>query len=293
MPRLSKICITLGLSISLPSYAANYVYDDLNRLTQVIYASGETIQYTYDPGGNLISVITEEAAHTTCLLYAVHDENRQDSQFFTVNPEQGFAVQLLGPLQFNQDIEALDIHPLTNQLFATAGDDGEQPGYLYQVNTETGALQLIGPTGFKEINGLSFKPDGSLWGWAEGEGLIKIDIQNGSATLTLAYEGPIEDITWDNSGTLLYGVKNSQLIAYDGQSVTPLDCTLPGGEIEALEILPDGQLLFGVHNDQTLSIHALEVDSCELIGVTIDTRVESIKLNDVEGIAWPVAACTQ
>jgi hypothetical protein len=93
-------------------------------------------------------------------------------------------------------------------------------------------------------------------------------------------------------GTLLYGVLNSQLIAYEGQSGTTLNCTLPGGEIEALEVLPDGQLLFGIHNDQTLSIHALDVDSCELIGVTIDTQVEGIKLNDIEGIAWPVAACS-
>jgi len=235
--------------------------------------------------------ITTDEQYTECLLYAVHDDNRRDSQFFTVNPQQNFAVSLLGKLHLKQDIESLDIHPTTNQIFAAAGDDGEHPGHLYQVNSQTGELIHIGATSFNEINGLSFHPDGSLWGWAEGDGLIKIDILTGAATLQLAYNGPVEDITWNSS--TLYAVIDSQLLAYDGQVVTELNCTLPGGEIEALEMLPDGKLLFGIHNDKTLSIHALDIDSCELTGVAIDTKVDGIRLNDVEGIAWPIAACSQ
>lgn len=292
MRQFSKLCIAVGLTISLPGYAAQYVYDDLNRLIQVVYSSGKIIYYTYDPTGNIINISTKEE-HTQCLLYAVHDKNRQDSQFFTVNPQQNFNITLLGPLHPHQDIEALDIHPVTNQIFAAAGDDGEYPGHLYQVHAQSGELTHIGATTFSEINGLSFKPDGSLWGWAEGEGLIKIDNQTGLATLEVAYDGPIEDITWDNQGVILYGVLNGQLLAYDGQTTTMLNCTLPGGEIEALEMLPDGQLLFSIHNDKTLSIHALNINSCELTGVTIDTKVADMKLNDVEGIAWPLSACAQ
>ena len=67
----------------------------------------------------------------SCLRYAVHDEGRRDTQFFTVNPAQDFEVKLLGQLHFQKDIEALDINPDTDHIFAAAGDDGTSPGYLY------------------------------------------------------------------------------------------------------------------------------------------------------------------
>ncbi len=233
---------------------------------------------------------------TECLLYAVHDEGRRDTQFFTINPAQGFEVKLLGTLHLKQDIEALDIHPETNQIFAAAGDDGTYPGHLYKVNARTGSLTRIGGTPeFNEINGLSFKSDGTLWGWAEGKGLIQIDTQTGNGSSALSYDGPVEDITWDNQGVILYGVENNQLLAYNSQTgdLSKSGCTLPGGEVEALEMLPDGRLLFGIHDDQSVSIHALDINSCDLIGINISTQVEGIVLNDIEGIAWPVDACSE
>ncbi len=232
---------------------------------------------------------------TACLLYAVHDDKKKDTQFFTVNPATpAFEVKLLGQLHLGKDIEALDIHPDTSQIFAAAGDDGKYPGHLYQVNAITGSLYRLGGTPqFSEINGLSFKPDGSLWGWAETAGLIQMDTQTGQGTLTLAYDGPIEDITWDNQGLMLYGIEQNQLLAYNSQTdqLAEVGCHLPGGEVEALEMLPDGRLLFSSHEDETLSIHALDVTSCELIGVDISTETVGMQLNDVEGIAWPIGAC--
>jgi len=232
---------------------------------------------------------------TACLLYAVHDQGRRDTQFFTINSAQDFEVKLLGTMHYQQDIEALDIHPVTNTLFAAAGDDGTHPGYLYEVNTKTGVPTTVGNgTGFHEINGLSFKPDGSLWGWAEGDGLIEINIQTGQGQLVLPYTGQIEDITWDNEGLILYGVEHNQLLTYNSQTeqLTNLSCHLPGGEVEALEMLPDGRLLFGIHDDKTVSLHALDLETCQLVGTSIKTQVNGIILNDVEGLAWPVQACS-
>jgi YD repeat-containing protein len=228
------LAVAMGLALTTPSNAANYVYDDLNRLIKVIYNSGKQLNYSYDAGGNLLSITTtdlpkfeieghvrdtegnplsgvliEADGHTTetddngyyqltglksgdytliaelekhnftpqditvndepivvfdivsdglteCLLYAVHDEGRRDTQFFTINPAQNFEVKLLGKLHFQKDIEALDIDPKTNQIFAAAGDDGTPPGYLYKVNARTGELLPVGETTFNEINGLSF-----------------------------------------------------------------------------------------------------------------------------------------
>ena len=114
---------------------------------------------------------------TKCQLYAVHDHKQADSHFFTMNLNEfgKFDIQLLGSLYESYDIEAMDAHPQTGQIFITAGDDGVNPGYLYLLNAQTGGLTVIGDTGFNEINGLSFTPDGILWGAAEKVGLIRID----------------------------------------------------------------------------------------------------------------------
>lgn len=364
------LAVAIGIALTASCNAADYVYDDLNRLNKVIYSSGKQLNYNYDAAGNLLSITTTDlpkfdieghvrdiegnplsgvlikadgytaqtddnghyqltglpAGHytlvaerekhnftpqdiivndgavvdmvsdglTACLLYAVHDEGRRDTQFFTVDPVQNFEIQLLGKLHFQKDIEALDIEPDTNQIFAAAGDDGTHPGHLYKVNAHTGGLLRIGDTTFKEINGLSFKSDeGSLWGWAEGEGLISINTQTGHGTLKIAYDGPVEDITWDNLGMILYGVEKKRLLAYNSQTneLNHLNCTLPGGKVEALEMLPDGQLLFGIHNDKALSLHALDIESCSLVGINISTQIDGMVLDDVEGMAWPVEAC--
>lgn len=46
----------LALLSPLCATAAQYQYDDLNRLTQVTDDHGHTIHYHYDAAGNLISV---------------------------------------------------------------------------------------------------------------------------------------------------------------------------------------------------------------------------------------------
>jgi YD repeat-containing protein len=57
---LKPLIFITGLLISSASYAIDYVYDDLNRLIQVIYPTGEIIHYTYDATGNLLSVSQTE-----------------------------------------------------------------------------------------------------------------------------------------------------------------------------------------------------------------------------------------
>lgn len=125
---------------------------------------------------------------------------------------------------------------------------------------------------------------------ANGKGLIHLDPQTGRGRLVLPYEGAIEDITWDNDGQLLYGVQDNQLWVYHSQTQTITEnlCQLPQREIEALEMLPDNRLLFSIHRDPQLSIYALEIETCQIESVTL--HFEEMKLNDVEGFAWPT--CT-
>lgn len=53
------ICVLLlCVSVSRPTVAdqAQYIYDDLGRLSQVIDGSGNVATYTYDAVGNLLSI---------------------------------------------------------------------------------------------------------------------------------------------------------------------------------------------------------------------------------------------
>ena len=52
---LSSILIII-LSLSITASAATYKYDDLGRLKEVTYSSGQKIEYTYDARGNILSV---------------------------------------------------------------------------------------------------------------------------------------------------------------------------------------------------------------------------------------------
>ncbi len=288
------VLLVAGLLCAWEGYAQDYTYDALNRLTTVTTPDGQTLSYHYDAAGNLQSVTTTRSPPTTpCLLYGVFDVNRSDSQFVTVNPYQAFEVNPLGGLHRYEDIEALDIHPTTHQLYAAAGADGVFPGAVYTVDSNTGELTLVGPSGFGELNGISFRADGSLWGWATGAGVVQLDTQTGQGTLVIPAPGTVEDLSWENEGMVLYAVARHQFWAYNTQtaSLTELHCALPEGKIEALEMLPDGRLLFAVHHDQKLQIHALDWNSCTTVNIDLLLTLSNLQPNDIEGLAWPQGAC--
>jgi hypothetical protein len=90
-----------------------------------------------------------------------------------LNVEYFHILWKLGPLYHDYDIEAIDLHPTTYTLYATAGSDNRHGlnGYLFKVDKSSGALTIVGNTHYSEIVGMSFRPDGTLWGWAEGKGL--------------------------------------------------------------------------------------------------------------------------
>jgi hypothetical protein len=249
----------------------------------------------------------------SCQFYAVHDEGLNDSQLFTVNRDT-LEVNALGDGCPGCDIEALDSHLQTDALFAASGDDTNKKGYLYGVNKSSGDLTIIGnivddgeignrPEGYdyKEVNAISFRADGTLWGWAENEGLLLINATTAQAKLKVEYVGEIEDITWNEAGTTLYAVENIhndpvdshgaadfeegvRLLSYDYDSeMVESVCQglMNGFEIEALETLPGDLLLFGFHGSHNLNIGIIEPSNCHLIA----EKTISTPYNDVEGVA--------
>ena len=230
-----------------------------------------------------------------CKLYGVHDDGLNNSKFITIDPNDNFKVYLLS-ISLQNDVEALDIHPQTGVIYVASGKDTSKQGHLYQLNGQTGELTEIGATGFQEIDGLSFAPDGSLWGWASGDGLVTIDTQSGKATIVAKYPGEVEDLTWNSDGTILYGVGNlsdgapdagMKLIAYDtttGSLDTLCEAETFGQEIEALDTLPDGSLVFGIHGKRNLTLGAINPETCKITAAQQITT----DYNDIEGIAWPI-----
>ncbi|MCV6638803.1 leucine-rich repeat domain-containing protein, partial [Candidatus Albibeggiatoa sp. nov. NOAA] len=179
-----------------------------------------------------------------CQLYVVHDDKLNDSQFFTVNLND-LSTTELGSLYTGYDIESLAIHPQTNKLYAAAGDDATtgEAGYLYEVNPDTGELTSIGDTQFAEIEDLAFSPDGTLYAWAKGQGLITIDVVSGQGALVLASTVALEGLTLSKQAdtTIFYGGANGELWQYDlDANKLEVVCTDLQGEIEALEMMSSG-----------------------------------------------------
>lgn len=238
-------------------------------------------------GDGKLDGFADEITPTPCQVYAVDDKGLNNSQFFTINPET-LEVKTLGDGLPSYDIEALDIDK-NDVLYAASGDDSNKSGHLYIVNTQTGVLTDMGATGFAEIEGLSFHPvNDKLYGFAKGDGLIEIDSATAASLLIIPTDVQVEDLTWNNDGSLLYAAQDTNLWVYDGESLQKA-CDLPG-HTEALEMLPDNHLLIGMHgNKNILDFQIMNLATCDLVqGINIPT-----KYNDVEGIAYPAETCTK
>jgi hypothetical protein len=234
----------------------------------------------------------DEVTPADCRLYGVQDQGLNDSIFFAINPQTGEITQL-GEICKGCDIEAMAIHRETNIIYVASGNNTSNvhpSGHLYQLDAKTGELISIGATGFNEIGGLAFDSEGVLWAWAKGDGLARLDIQTAQGTLILPSEALLEDLASSRDGKRLYGSLQVELWSYEPDTdALTLKCSNLGLETEALEMLLDGKLLLGRHQDKTLQLHALDIPTCAMIA----SRNIPIPHNDVEGMALPHAACTR
>jgi subtilisin family serine protease len=267
-----------------------------------------TVEITLSGNGIVEVVEPTPAPASPCLIYAVHDQGRNNSQIFTISLDATHEVNPLGPMYSGYDLESIAIQPTSNIIYVASGEDvasGQKKGSIYTVDSTNGALSLVCNTGVNEIEDLAFSADGeTLWAWAKGDGLITIDLTTittvpitGEPTcdtdLVIPSNAQVEGLTLkEGNGTIIfYGAVNTSLELWEyNSSTSDLDiCSLPS-ETEALEIMSDGTLLFGTHNDSSFSVHAFDPDACdELVAQDIPTG----KYNDVEGIALSTEECVK
>jgi len=224
-------------------------------------------------------------------VYAVHDKNVANSQFFTYQLQKN-QLQPLGELLDATDIEGLAVHPNTHQLYASNGQLNAQ---LYHVDGQTGELNLLGDIGYDNVVGLAFHPiENTLWGWSS-QGLLQIDLTTAAGTLILANQSlPIQSLTWNQDGTRLYATAadtktHSTLLQWlPGRQHWEVACDNLPPKVEGLETTPDGSLVYGYHNDADLGIHIYDPLNCQ---ETAEGQIKTL-YNDIEGIAWSTYSCT-
>ena len=219
-------------------------------------------------------------------IYGVHDKRINDTQIFAYRLQEAL-FESLGELQKSMDIEGLEVHPQTHILYASSGKTDAQ---LFTVNAETGALSVVGNIGYDNVVALAFHPDGTLWGWSD-LGLLQIDIGNGEGTLMSSEIHPIQALTWNKEGSLLYATANdnsdnSTLLVYDGNR-WQIACEGLPKKVEALETHPEGLFIYGFHAGNQLGIHGYDINACQTL---VDARLDT-PFHDIEGLAWPDYPC--
>lgn len=278
-----------------PSYTFSQILE-----TGIFYACGirtnnTVVCWGYDPDGQTFPPrgLIAKSSDSACLVYGVHN-NDKETQFFIININTGsLEVHVRSRLEKNYKIKALDIDLSNNQLYAAS-----EVGNLYQVRNGAQVLTEVGELGFRNVEALSFHPDGVLWGWAQGTGLFQVEKGennelNFPGTIIVPYSGEIkiEDITWNIEGNLLYGVENlkqgSRLWAYDkSENTIHLVCqelmNSLKREVSALETLPDDILVLGFEGNKDFGFGIMDVSRCQISQGNLATPYHQVK-----GIAWP------
>jgi hypothetical protein len=221
-------------------------------------------------------------------------DNSRDAgsaQLFTVDLAGSgpLVAQPLGP-RAPYDLEDLAIDPLSGRIYTATGGDtpgSADDGAIFTVDGATGALARLGTSGFSKVTALAIKPtDGSLWGWAEGKGLIVIDTANGEAELFYKSSRKIEGMAWGAGGSTLYIARDKKLYTFDPikKKLKSVSSKLPRGT-EALDALPNGLLLGGADSKAGASIFTFDPTSKRVIQQWPLVAAQGATLSSVEGLA--------
>jgi thiol-disulfide isomerase/thioredoxin len=188
-------------------------------------------------------VIPASTTVPTCLLYTVGQQQDHLSQLLGLDLRNKQSYSLGDVVE--AEMQALAVHPLTGVLYAVTDEWGTQPGLLYAIDRATGSLTAIGPHGFKSITALAFRwTDDTLWGWAEGAGLVELDTATGAGSLHYASNKKFSGLAWANDDSLLYASVRTSLWSYREADATLelVADNLPRGT-SAIEMRSDGVLV--------------------------------------------------
>jgi hypothetical protein len=222
---------------------------------------------------------------SSCQLFYVKQNKQQQSQFFTITVPE-FKLRKLSKLNKDFDIQDIAIDPKTHFIYASSG----KKGHLYKADSLTGKLFSIGDIGFDQVDSLAFHANGTLYGWAQGHGMITIDIETGKGTVVIATPLFVETLTLtDQDKSIFYGSIENDLWIYDqDQAIFDKICpNLIGGKKHSIELIKDW-ILFSTNENETVKWRLIEIKTCKEIFTLDNPRRKSDK---IIGAALPIKLC--
>ncbi len=222
---------------------------------------------------------------TSCQLFYVKQNKQQQSQFFTITVPE-FKLRKLSKLNKDFDIQDIAIDPKTQLIYASSG----KKGHLYKADSLTGKLFSIGDIGFNQVDSLAFHSNGTLYGWAQGHGMITIDLKTGKGTIVIPTPLFVETLTLtDKNKSIFYGSIENDLWKYDqDQEIFEKICPkLIGGKKHSIELIKDW-ILFNTNENETIKWRLIEIKTCKEIFTLNNPRHKSDKIT---GAAYPIKLC--
>lgn len=227
------------------------------------------------------------------LAYAIDNApDKGRSLLYTFNPASGQATPLPQGLTM-LDLEDVTIQPTTRAVYASTGTDSPgtaDDGALYRVDGATGALTKVCKTTYTRITILKFRAsDGTLWGWAEGSGLVKVALPTSpqatcATTLAFKTSDKCEGMAWAPNGKLYLAI-DKKLSVFDpaANKLTSYATNLPSGT-ESLDIRADGKLVGG--NDKApLKYFVYNIATKAVESSVAVTGISPFKPKSIEGLA--------
>lgn len=222
---------------------------------------------------------------SSCQLFYVKQNQQQQSQFFTISlPE--FKLRKLSKLNKDFDIQDIAIDPKTHFIYASSGKTGN----LYKADSLTGKLFLVGDIGFKQVDSLAFHANGTLYGWAQGHGMITIDLETGKGTVVIPTPLFVETLTLtDKDKSIFYGSIENDLWVYDqDEAIFEKICpNLIGGKKHSIELIQDW-ILFSTNENEIVKWRLIEIKTCKEIFTLDNPRRKS---DQIIGAAFPITLC--
>jgi sugar/nucleoside kinase (ribokinase family) len=225
----------------------------------------------------------------TCQLYGVMQDSANNRTIFAYEPQTDSVSELADVTEHGQ-MPAITAHPDTNTLYIASQN-------LSKLDAQTGQLTDVGDTAHQHISSLAFDYQRNLLAWAQGTGLIQIDIETAQSTVVLPTQIPLEDFTANLAGDTLYALIGPNLWRYDPAThdIAKQCDNLPDAakvvKVLPETILPEGLVLLGMHQDNILNLHIFDINNCQLItnkDITMPTDIKNLGIFTV-----PMAACRQ
>jgi hypothetical protein len=131
------------------------------------------------------------------------------ANLYILDPATGSVVSTIGPIGF--PVTGLAFHPITGVLYGTTGAEIGTPS-LITINPSTGAGTLVGANTCGPIADITFRSDGTLFGWSEcDDDLVTINLANGVETVVAdsGFGTAGSGIAFSPGGTLFFTGNNS------------------------------------------------------------------------------------